>query len=85
MFEKLVRNRLHDFNVNGFSDWKKSYIVNRAPNDANDINTHINALDGKRSTLLSGGRISQDVSDMLLETSDVCILHSEFTSTTKCP
>ena len=83
VFEKLALNRLHDFNQNGFSDWKRSFIGSRASNEVKDIHTHMDALDGRRSILVNGGEISRDASDIMLETANVCIF-KQFISNTTC-
>ena len=71
MFGKLARERLHDFNQNGFSDWKKSFVISSATNEVDDIHNHLDKLDKKRSTLVNGGNITPEALDIMYQTNEV--------------
>ena len=71
LFGKLAGERLHELNHNGLADWKKSFVVSSASNEVNDIHSHIDALDKKRSTLVNGGDITPEALNIMYQTNEV--------------
>ena len=71
LFEKLAGQRLQDLNQNGFSDWKKSFVISSATNEVDDIHNHLDKLDKKRSTLMNGGNITPEALNIMYQTNEV--------------
>ena len=92
LFGKFAREKLHDFNQHGISDWKKSVIVCSGEKGMHCVYSHLNALDEKRATLtnytmnpprekratLTDYKMNppHERSDILLQTAKVSFLHS---------
>ena len=71
MFEKITNDQLADYNKHGVSDWKQAFAV--TPN--NDIDSHLETLDGKKEELSKRSGIpdhlDEDHVDIMKETGEV--------------
>ena len=68
LFDKLARDRLHAYNQNGFSEWKKSIFFNSTNKGVRDIHDHLDSLEEKRSTLI---QTANEGSEIISDTAQV--------------
>ena len=68
LFDKLARDRLHAYNQNGFSEWKKSIFFNSTNKGVRDIHDYLDSLEEKRSTLI---QTANEESEIISDTAQV--------------